>query len=77
MSGIDSYQYPCTSYRYIMSNLSASQRSFSAAKIREIRLLFSYGFNASEVARMMDIHRVTVQRYRKMLKATYLAEVKV
>lgn len=60
-----------------MSNLSVTQRSFSAAKIREIRLLFSYGFNASEVADMMDIHRVTVQRYRKMLKAQYLAEVKV
>ncbi len=50
---------------------------YNEAKIREIRLLFSYGFNAAEVAEMMNIHRVTVQRYRKMLKAKYLMDVKL
>ncbi len=60
-----------------MSPLSVTQRSFSAAKIREIRLLFSYGFNASEVAGVMGIHRVTVQRYRRMLKEKYQTEVMV
>lgn len=62
---------------YKMTILSATQSNYSEAKIREIRLLMSYGFNAEEVSGMMKIHRVTVQRYRKMLKARYLADVKV
>ena len=36
-----------------------------------VSYLLSYGFNASQVALMLDVHRVTVERHKGELRKLY------
>jgi hypothetical protein len=50
------------------------QMKYDEGKVWGIRLLLSYGFTDKEIAEKLAIHRITVGRYKKIIKLRYYAD---